>query len=152
MADHAAAEAAVAQAREDLDRARVFAPQDGVIFDIAAQSGERPPTDGLLRMGRTASMEVELEVFQTMAPRVALGQHVTVTSEVLGEEPLTGVVSRVGTLVGRQSVTADDPAANTDARVIEVLVELDPQSSARAARFVNLEVVARISVEPEGPR
>lgn len=76
----------------------------------------------------------------------------TVTSEVLGEEPLTGVVSRVGTLVGRQSVTADDPAANTDARVIEVLVELDPQSSARAARFVNLEVVARISVEPEGPR
>jgi HlyD family secretion protein len=55
-------------------------------------------------------------------------------------------VSRIGTLVGRQSVTADDPAANTDARVLLVTVALDDGSSARAARFVNLEVVARIHV------
>lgn len=146
-ADLAAAEAAVEQARNDLDRARVLAPREGSIIEVAARAGERPPSNGLLRMGNTAQMEAEVEVFQTMVPRVAVGQSVTLVSGVLGNEPLTGTVSRISTLVGRQSVTADDPAANTDARILLVTVTLDPASSARAAAFVNLEVVARIAVD-----
>ena len=150
-ADLAAAEAATEQAQSDLDRARVLAPRDGSIIEVAARAGERPPADGLLRMGDTARMEAELEVFQTMAPRVAVGQAVSLVSGVLGDEPLTGTVSRIGTLVGRQSVTADDPAANTDARVLLVTVALDAASSARAARYINLEVVARIAVASDTP-
>lgn len=150
-ADLAAAEAAVEQARRDLDRARVLAPQDGAIIEVSARAGERPPADGLLRMGDTARMEAELEVFQTMVPRVAVGQSVSLVSGVLGDEQLTGTVSRIGTLVGRQSVTADDPAANTDARVLLVTVSLDEASSLRAASYVNLEVVARIAVASDTP-
>ncbi|AOG12826.1 HlyD family efflux transporter periplasmic adaptor subunit [Agrobacterium sp. RAC06] len=150
-ADLAAAEAAVEQARRDLDRGRVLAPQDGAIIEVSARAGERPPADGLLRMGDTARMEAELEVFQTMVPRVAVGQSVSLVSGVLGDEQLTGTVSRIGTLVGRQSVTADDPAANTDARVLLVTVALDEASSLRAASYVNLEVVARIAVASDTP-
>jgi HlyD family secretion protein len=150
-ADLAAAEAAVEQARRDLDRGRVLAPQDGAIIEVSARAGERPPADGLLRMGATARMEAELEVFQTMVPRVAVGQSVSLVSGVLGDEQLTGTVSRIGTLVGRQSVTADDPAANTDARVLLVTVSLDEASSLRAASYVNLEVVARIAVASDTP-
>ncbi len=150
-ADLAAAEAAVEQARRDLDRGRVLAPQDGAIIEVSARAGERPPADGLLRMGDTARMEAELEVFQTMVPRVAVGQTVSLVSGVLGDEQLTGTVSRIGTLVGRQSVTADDPAANTDARVLLVTVSLDETSSLRAASYVNLEVVARIAVASDTP-
>lgn len=146
MADLAAADAAAEQARKDLDRARVLAPRGGTIIEVAARAGERPPAEGLLRMGDAARMEAELEVFQTMVPRVEVGQPVSLVSGVLGKEPLTGTVSRIGTLVGRQSVTADDPAANTDARVLLVTVALDEGSSARAAAYVNLEVVARIAV------
>lgn len=148
-ADLSAAEAAVEQARTDLDRARVLAPRDGTVIEVAARAGERPPADGLLRMGDTEQMEAEIEVFQTMVPRVEVGQSVLLVSGVLGDEPLTGTVSRIGTLVGRQNVTADDPSANTDARVLLVTVALDPASSARAARYVNLEVVARIAVTPD---
>ena len=150
-ADLAAAEAAVEQARRDLDRGRVLAPQDGSIIEVAARAGERPAADGLLRMGDTARMEAELEVFQTMVPRVAVGQAVSLVSGVLGDETLTGSVSRIGTLVGRQSVTADDPAANTDARVLKVTVRLDEASSLRAASYINLEVVARIAVGSDTP-
>jgi HlyD family secretion protein len=146
MADLAAAEAAALQARRDLDRAHVRAPTGGTIMEVAARAGERPPADGLLRMGDTARMEAEVEVFQTMVPRVAVGQAVSLVSGVLGDDPLTGTVSRIGTLVGRQSVSADDPSANTDARVLTVTVALDEASSARAAAYVNLEVVARIAV------
>lgn len=46
MADLAAAEAAARQARIDLDRARVLAPRDGTIIEVAACAGERPPADG----------------------------------------------------------------------------------------------------------
>lgn len=150
-ANLSAAEAAVGQARSDLDRARVLAPQDGKIIKVAARAGERPPVDGFLKMGDTARMEAELEVFQFMVPRVAVGQHVSLVSGVLGKAPLTGTVSRISTLVGRQSVTADDPAANTDARILLVTVALDGASSARAARYVNLEVVARIAIAADIP-
>lgn len=145
-ADLAAAEAAAAQARRDLDRARVLAPIDGTIIEVASRAGERPPSAGLLKMGDTARMEAEVEVFQTMVPRVAVGQAVSLVSGVLGETALSGTVSRIGTLVGRQSVTADDPAANTDARVLLVTVALDEASSRRASAYVNLEVVVRIHV------
>lgn len=150
-ADLAAAEATARQARRDLDRASVLAPRDSTIIEVAARAGERPPADGLLRMGDTARMEAELEVFEVMVPRVAVGQPATLVSGVLGDDPLTGTVSRISTLVGRQSVTADDPAANTDARVLRVTVALDEASSARAAAFVNLEVVARIAVAAGSP-
>jgi HlyD family secretion protein len=150
-ADIAAAEAAVAQARRDLELARVRAPRAGTILDLAVREGEKAPPDGLLRLGNIERMEAAVEVFQSMVPRVRVGQGVAIVSEVLGETPLTGTVSHIGMLVGRQSVTADDPTANTDARVIEVIVQLDSPSSARAARYVGLEVVARIEVPTSNP-
>lgn len=146
LANLSAAEAAVAQAKSDLDRAKVLAPQDGTIIKVAARAGERSPSGGFLQMGDTARMEAELEVFQTMVPQVRVGQRVSLVSPVLGTMPLKGSVSRIGTLVGRQTVTADDPAANTDARILLVTVTLDEASSKRAERYVHLEVVARIAV------
>ncbi|MDX2287313.1 MAG: efflux RND transporter periplasmic adaptor subunit [Hyphomicrobiaceae bacterium] len=143
-AELAAAEAAVTQARRDLERARVYAPRAGIVIELALREGERPPADGLLKLGDTSVMEADLEVFQANISRVAVGQSVSIRSSVLGESELTGRVARIGTLVGRQEVTEDDPAANTDARVLEVIVALDKASSARAARLVGLEVVARI--------
>jgi HlyD family secretion protein len=143
-AELAAAEAAVKQARKDLERARVYAPRAGTIIELALREGERPPADGLLKLGDTSLMEAELEVFQTNVSRVAVGQSASLRSSALGKTGLAGKVARIGTLVGRQKVTADDPAANTDARVLQVIVALDEASSARAARLVGLEVVARI--------
>lgn len=148
-AELAAAEAALERARKDLDRARVYAPRAGTIIELGLREGERPPAEGLLKMGDIGRMEAELEVFQTMVSRVALGQSVSIRSNVLGETALAGKVARIGTLVGRQNVTADDPAANTDARVLEVVVALNAPSSALAARLVGLEVVARIHVDKE---
>lgn len=142
----AAAKAAFERAQRDLARARVHAPRAGTIIALSVREGERPPPEGLLRLGDTERMEVELEVFQTMISRIAVGQAVSIRSSVLGESALEGKVVRIGTLVGRQKVTADDPAANTDARVLEVIVALDGASNARAARVVGLEVIGHIHV------
>ena len=88
-------------------------------------------------------MEAELEVYQADIARVAPGQPVTLSSPALAD-PLTGTVSHVGLEVERQSVITADPAANTDARIVRVTVQLDPVSSARASTLTGLEVTGRI--------
>ena len=63
--------------------------------------------------------------------------------ETLSQE-LTGIVSAIGLKIGRQSITSEDPAVNTDARVVDVIVTLDAASSERTSGLTNLETVVRI--------
>ena len=71
------------------------------------------------------------------------GQPVELAAVAIGQT-LQGKVRSIGLMVGRQGLVSDDTAANTDARVVTVMVELDEPSSAIAARYTNLEVIARI--------
>lgn len=138
-----AARADLASAEQNLDQAFVRAPAQGTVLDINARVGERPPSEGIFDLGDTAQMTVEAEVYQTMIGRVTIGDPVTVSAMALAQD-LTGVVSAIGLEIGRQSITSDDPAANTDARVVDVIVTLDAASSAMARSFTNLEAVVRI--------
>ena len=63
---------------------------------------------------------------------------------------LHGTVETIGLTVGRQGLMSDDVAANTDARVIRVVVALDAPSSEIASHFTNLEVIARIDTGAGG--
>lgn len=139
-----AAEADLTRARRDLTRAAVLAPISGVVLDIHARAGERPPAqDGIMEIGDTDQMMAEVEIYQDRIGAVAVGQPVELAAGALGRT-LQGKVQAIGLTVGRQGLVSEDTAANTDARVITVLVALDAASSTVAARFTNLEVVARI--------
>ena len=138
-----AARVDVSRAESDMERALVKAPIDGMILALNSQVGEKPATEGLVELGDTSQMMVEAEVYQTMIGRVAIGDPVTVSAEALDGD-LTGVVSAIGLEIGRQSITSDDPAANTDARVVDVIVKLDAASSEKAKRLTNLETIVRI--------
>lgn len=139
----AAAEAELTRARMDLARAEVRAPIDGTILDINATPGQRPPADGIMEMGDISAMMAEVEIWQDRISAVAVGQPVELAAPALGRS-LQGRVERIGLTVGRQGLISDDSAANSDARVIRVLVALDADSTRVAARFVGLEAVARI--------
>jgi HlyD family secretion protein len=138
-----ASKADLARARLDLQRAVVVAPISGAILEINATPGQRPPADGIMLMGDIGRMVAEVEIWQDRIARVQPGQPVELVSPVLGRT-LQGKVDFIGLTVGRQGLISDDAAENKDARVIRVLVALDPESSAIAARFTNLEVIARI--------
>ncbi|MCW1950925.1 MAG: biotin/lipoyl-binding protein [Octadecabacter sp.] len=138
-----AARATLASAQQDLDRAYVHVPERGKVLDINVRAGERPGTDGIIDLGDTTQMTVEAEVYQTMIGRVTIGDPVIVSADALAQD-LTGTVTAIGLEIGRQSITSDDPAANTDARVVDVIVTLDSDSSPVAASFTNLEAVVRI--------
>jgi HlyD family secretion protein len=144
-----AARAELARAEAELRTATVYAPSSGTVLSIHVRPGERAPNGALLTLADLSRMEAEIEVYQEAVPRVSVGQPVRLESPVL-EVPLTGSVRRMGLEVGRQSLTSDDPAANTDARVVKAWVDIDPDSTAQAARFVGLEVIAHIELE-DGP-
>lgn len=147
----ASVQADLARATSDLERARVSAPSAGVILSINARIGEKPGDDGIATLANTDQMTAELEVYQSDIERVTLEQRVQLSGAALGQQPLAGTVQRIGLEVGRQTLIADDPAANTDARVITVTVLLDDASTARAARLTGLEVVARIDSADAAP-
>ena len=138
-----AAMADLARAQEDLKRAEVLSPISGVVLDINARAGERPPTAGIMEMGDTDHMMAEVEIYQDRIASVAIGQSVELAAVAIGQT-LQGKVQSVGLMVGKQGLVSDDTAANTDARVVTVMVELDQSSSVVAARYTNLEVIARI--------
>lgn len=139
----AAAEAELERARMDLGRSEVRAPIAGTILDIHATPGQRPPPEGIMEMGDTGQMMAEVEIWQDRIANVAVGQPVEIAADALGRS-LHGHVDSIGLTVGRQGLISDDAAANSDARVVRVLVALDAGSSAVAARYTNLEAVARI--------
>jgi HlyD family secretion protein len=138
-----AAKAALRKAQLDLNKGIISAPADGMVLDIYVRPGEDPGTDGVMVLGDVEQMMAEVEVHQSQIAGVVAGQPVELLADAL-HLTLNGTVERVGLLVQQQGIVAEDTAANTDARVIEVLVALDAPSSIRAARFTNLEVIARI--------
>ena len=61
---------------------------------------------------------------------------------------IAGAITRIGLEVERQSILAANPAANTDARIVRITVQLDPTSSPRAAALTGLEVTGNIATGP----
>jgi len=142
-------EAAVAdlnRAKRDQAKGVVTAPVTGTILDVHARPGEKPGARGILDIGNVQRMTAELEVYQSEIGFVVVGQHVELNADAL-KAPLYGLVSEIGFAVERQTVIRDDPAANVDARIIRVTVQLDEDSSKLAARLTHLEVTGRIAVE-----
>lgn len=138
-----ASRADLARARLDLARSDVVAPIAGTILEINATPGQRPPAGGIMDMGDTSQMMAEVEIWQDRIAAVHPGQPVELVAAALGTT-LQGRVESVGLTVGRQGLISDDAAENKDARVIRIQVALDAPSSKIAARFTNLEAIARI--------
>jgi HlyD family secretion protein len=142
------ARANLSRATEDLAAARVVAPRPGTVLEIIARVGEKPSDAGVVKIGDIEQMTAELEVYQTDIAKVAPGQAAELTARAM-TAPLAGRITRIGQIVGRQSVMSSEPAANADARVVRVTVTLDARSSAQARSFTNLEVVGRIRTKAE---
>ncbi len=131
--------------RNDLSASQIVAPHDGTVLKIHARVGEKPSETGVMTIAQTEQMAAELEAYQTDIRKIAIGQLVRLQSPAFTTQ-LSGVVSRIGQVVERQSVMASEPAANADARVVKIHVLLDPTSSAKARSFIDLEVLGKIAV------
>ena len=139
--DVARAELGAAQATLDQDTVR--APVSGQILKIHARPGERVGPDGIAEIAQNDRMYAVAEVYETDIARVKVGQRAVIRSPTLDPE-LLGTVEVIGLEVGRLQALDPDPAARTDARIVEVRIKLD--DSARAAALTNLQV--EVAIQP----
>ncbi len=137
-----ALQAELQRAQVELDQATVRAPMSGQVLDIHARAGEKVGPDGIAEIAKTDQMYAIAEVYETDIGRVHVGERATITSPAFAE-PLQGTVERIGLKIGKLDVLDTDPAAKTDARVVEVEIRLD--DSQRVASLTNLQVEVAIT-------
>jgi HlyD family secretion protein len=136
----AAAEASLALARISLADAEIRAPFSGEVIAIAARPGERVGSDGLLELAAVDRMEAILEVDERDVQQVSPGQTVRIRADAV-PGPILGRVTRIGRHVRRQTVVNSEPAAATDARVVEVTASFEAVTSRALSRLSHLQVV-----------
>lgn len=145
LAEVREAQAAVAIAKAELNLAYVKAPSPGQILDILTRPGEIVSSHGIVRIGDTSKMYAIAEVYESDINKIKLGQQAKITSPAIAGE-LQGIVEQIGLEIQRQEVINTNPAANIDAKVVEVKVRLDRESSHQVSRLTNLLVKVSIDL------
>lgn len=134
----------LAEAR--LERTIIRSPQAGRILTIFTKTGEAIGSEGILDLGDTTQMYAVAEVYETDVGLVKMEQPATVNSRNGAfAETLTGKVAEIGWQIFKNDVLDDDPAADADARVVEVKIRLN--ESKPVERLTNLQVDVRIDVD-----
>ncbi|KAF3884006.1 MULTISPECIES: HlyD family efflux transporter periplasmic adaptor subunit [Nostocales] len=139
--------ASLRRAEAQLGLSYIKAPIAGEILKIHTKAGESMSQYGIAEMGRTDQMIVVAEVPEDSIGKVRLGQQVMVTSDNGAfDGELQGTVSEIGRKIGKKDVLNTDPAADIDARVVEVKITLSPQDTKRVANLTNAKVVVEIGI------
>jgi HlyD family secretion protein len=134
----------ISLAREGLDQTTVRAPAAGRVLEVTAHVGE-VSSGPLLYMGNVSAMAAVAEVYQSDVPEVKVGDP---AEAVIQGRKVPGKVTRIGRLVGKNTLASLDPRALQDRRVVPVTIRLDDPG--RAADYVNMEVEVTIRPQPGG--
>ena len=134
------------QAQQDLELTSVKSPIDGQVLRINAYPGEMVSQEvGVVELGKTDSMVVIAEIYESDIGWVNVGQEATIISEggaFAGE--LQGRVTHIRPQIRQQDIFDTDPAADIDTRIIEVKIALDSASSQKVAQLTNSKVIVKI--------
>ena len=133
-------------AERRLEAAQVKAPVAGRVLKVIGHEGDATANQPIFQLADTDAMVVIAEVYQTdiheldawlsKAPIQA-----TITSRALGK-PLIGEVQRhqITHLIAKNQLFSLNPHEDVDRRIMEVRVNVQPDSVELASRYVGLEV------------
>jgi HlyD family secretion protein len=147
-AEVARARMTVNRAKADMELAAIKAPITGRILKIYAREGESIGTDGFVEMGDTHKMCAVAEVYEADIPRVKIGQKATVKIES-SSEVMEGHVIQLGYLIGRRIVLDNDPVKDTDAKIVEVWIQLEDKYLPKVENLSYTRVQVIIHTAPE---
>ena len=135
------AQSHLARVEAERRRAYIRAPVSGRVLEVLVQPGELMGEAGVLELARVDHMHAIAEVYETDIRFIKMGQKATVRSPAF-ENDLSGQVKSIRQKVQKQDEIGTDPAARKDARIIEVVIELD--DSRPVASLTNLQVDIQI--------
>ncbi|NJL78631.1 MAG: HlyD family efflux transporter periplasmic adaptor subunit, partial [Richelia sp. SM2_1_7] len=137
--------AIVKQTQADYELTTIRSPIAGQVLKVNVRPGEVVGNTGIADIGKTEQMYVVAEVYETDIAKVRIGQPATIRSPAFSGE-LQGTVSQIGLQVDRQNIFDVNPQADTDKRVIDVRIRLQPEDSKRVADLTNLQVQVLINL------
>jgi multidrug resistance efflux pump len=135
-------QAKLQNARDTRELSLVRSPSDGVVINLFTRQGERVSPVGIAKIVDFAQLRVFADVDEVHLGRVTEGGRVDVTFR--GSPTIyKGKIARVAPTVKRMQRIEPDAATSTDARVVQVEIELDdtagmPQVLGRETRVTFL--------------
>ena len=134
------------KAQAELQQSYVKAPSSGEILKIHTKSGEMMGVNGIAEIGQTDQMFVVAEVPEDSISKIRLGQTATISSDNgTFNGQLKGKVTEIGRKIGKKDVLNNDPAADIDARVVEVKIALSPEFNQQVSGLTNAKVTVEIN-------
>jgi multidrug resistance efflux pump len=115
-------------ARTSREQALVRSPLDGVVVQIYTRQAERISPNGIAKIVDMSQLRVLADVDELHLGRVVTGGKVEVTFRGSGTA-YRGKISRIAPTVKRMQRIEPDGGSSTDARVVQVEIELDDPSS-----------------------
>lgn len=116
-------EASLREARENLTRTAVFAPQDGTVSLLSVEKGERVQGASqfsagteLMRIANLNNMEVHVEVNENDIVRVSIGDTTIIEVDAYLKDKFRGVVTEIATSANTLGTSADQ-VTNFDVKI-----------------------------------
>jgi len=119
-----ASQANLTQARENLRKTTIFAPNSGIISQLNVKKGER--VVGTAQMAGTevltiadmSRIEVRVDVSETDIAKVKLGDTAIVTADAYRNRKFTGIVSKIGVSSNKTATVSTDQVTNYTVHIL----------------------------------
>ncbi len=139
----AKAEAELAQA--ELDKFTIRSPIAGIVLRKQRNAGESvtnfDPTP-IAIVGDLSRLRVRAEVDETDIGRIAVGQRVEVAADAFPGKRFGGTVARIAERLGAKKIETGRPAEKIDMKVLQSLIDLDPEVKLPAGLRVDVFFMA----------
>src|SRR5262249_3453147 len=89
---------------------------------VSTESGESL----IFVMADTSRLRVRADVDESDVAKLAVGERVWVHADAYGDRRFGGGVTRGGQSLGRKNIRTDEPTEKRDTKILETLVDLDP--------------------------
>jgi HlyD family secretion protein len=126
-----AAVASVDEIKAQIEKTIIRSPVAGTVLKVFRRTGETvsnlPPTP-IATVGDTSRLRVRADVDEANVAQVTLGQSVWVTADAFRGKRFPGSVARIASQLGRKNFRSDRPEERVDTKVLEVLIDLDPDA------------------------
>jgi HlyD family secretion protein len=114
----------------------IKSPIDGTVLDLPGKEGTYiTPGSLLAQLGTTSQLEIQADLLSDDLGDVQLGQPVSITATVLGEEVLSGVVSEI-----KPRAFAKISALGVEQRRVPVMIKLNSSSKLKPGYEVRVSI------------
>lgn len=134
LEDKSAAQARLAGSRARLKEAQarleqriIRAPIDGEVLSVKVRAGEyyQPSSEASVVMGETKSLRVRIDIDERDVTKLRPGARVVARVTANPGHDYAAKVVELGRRMGRKNVRSDDPVERNDAKILEVVAELE---------------------------